>query len=86
MVVLRLGCSGNRWEYAAKRVTLLAMTRLCSAGLLAILFLGVQLGCNRSVSKVTATDGGTRVSSLASLVLEELDAELQFSPTQDLAW
>ena len=82
MVVLRLGCSGSRWEYAAKRVTLLAMTRLCSAGLLAILFLGVPLGCNRSASKVTATDGGTRVSSLASLVLEELDAELQFSPTQ----
>ncbi len=56
------------------------MKRLCGAGLLAIWFLGSPLGCNRSVPKVASPDGGTRVSSLASLVLEELDAELQFSP------
>jgi uncharacterized protein (DUF885 family) len=50
--------------------------------LLGMLCLGPQLACNRSLPKATPSDGGIRASSLASLVLEELDAELQFSPTQ----
>lgn len=58
------------------------MKRLLGRGLLAMWLLG-HPGCNRVSNKVVATpDAGTRVSSLPSLVLEELDAELQFSPTQ----
>jgi hypothetical protein len=68
------------WAYTAKRSTLLAMKRV--ALLLGILLLGFPLGCNRSLPKAVPVDAGTRVSSLASLVLEELDGELQSSPTQ----
>lgn len=58
------------------------MKRLLGSGLFAMWLLAAP-GCNRVSSKVVATpDAGPRVSSLSSLVLEELDAELQFSPTQ----
>ncbi len=56
---------------AMKRFTLLV-------GLLCVV---PQLGCVRSTPKAAPADGGIRVGSLSSLMLEELDGELQFSPT-----
>lgn len=53
-----------------------------AALLVGILACGPQLSCVRSTPKAAPADGGIRVGSLASLILEELDAELQFSPTQ----
>ena len=68
------------WAFAAKLVPCRIMKRV--ALLLGILATLPQQGCVRSTPKAAPADGGIRVGSLASLILEELDAELQFSPTQ----